>query len=74
MPAVNDFRSADTALGGQGAPLVPAGEHLLFPEYHCFLNLGGFANMSVIMPDSKPVAFDICPVNTVLNYLAAHLN
>ena len=69
LPVICDFRSGDVAQGGQGAPLVPAGDRLLFPEYDFCLNLGGFANISVNLP-GKTIAFDICPANIVLNSLA----
>jgi anhydro-N-acetylmuramic acid kinase len=69
MPVVNDLRTMDVALGGQGAPLVPLGERLLFPEYKAFLNIGGICNIALHGPE-RVVGYDVCIGNQALNYLA----
>lgn len=73
LPAIGDFRSGDIALGGQGAPLVPIGDRLLFGRYPYCLNLGGISNIS-FERDGERVAFDIGIANMLLNHLVKPLD
>ncbi len=78
LPVVTDLRALDVALGGQGAPIVPIGELLLFNDFDYFLNLGGIANISVVTGNTTSakdiIAFDVCPANRILNMLACEKN
>lgn len=78
ITTVGDFRPADMALGGQGAPLVPSADYLLYrhEKYgRVSLNLGGIANITVIPAAAKPhqvFAFDTGPANMLIDGLVAH--
>ena len=78
IPTVGDFRPADMALGGQGAPLVPYVDYLLYRHAklgRVSLNLGGIANITVLPRAAKPqqvFAFDTGPANMLIDALVAH--
>jgi anhydro-N-acetylmuramic acid kinase len=80
ITTVGDFRPADIALGGQGAPLVPYADYLLYRHEklgRVSLNLGGIANITVIPAAAKPeqiLAFDTGPSNMVIDALVAHFS
>lgn len=69
LPVISDLRSLDVALGGQGAPIVPIGDKLLFGDFDYWLNIGGIVNITV-RKDEQFMAFDVCPGNQMLNTLA----
>ncbi|HRP58109.1 anhydro-N-acetylmuramic acid kinase [Agriterribacter sp.] len=70
IPVISELRALDVALGGQGAPIVPIGDKLLFNEFDYCLNIGGIANISSHTADTY-VSFDVCAANRVLNLLAS---
>ena len=78
ITTVGDFRPADIALGGQGAPLVPYADYLLYRHKklgRVSLNLGGIANITVLPRACKPqqvFAFDTGPANMLIDALVAH--
>jgi anhydro-N-acetylmuramic acid kinase len=73
IKVINDFRQKDVVAGGQGAPLVPIGDKLLYKSFaDAFLNIGGFCNISI--PSNKTIAFDISPGNLPLNKIASEFD
>ncbi len=72
LPAITNFRMKDISLGGQGAPLVPLGDELLFKNFDFCLNLGGISNISMDQ-GGRRVAFDCTPFNGLLNAYARKL-
>jgi len=78
ITTISDFRPADIALGGQGAPLVPYVDYLLWRDKRLgrvALNIGGIANLTVIRANAKPsdvLAFDTGPGNMLIDALVSH--
>jgi len=78
ITTIADFRPADIAVGGQGAPLVPFADYLLYSHAklgRVSLNLGGIANITVIPANATPAqifAFDTGPANMLIDALVAH--
>ena len=70
LDTITNFRSADVAAGGQGAPFAPVADLALFPGYQAYLNLGGIANINLVNAENCWSAWDICPCNQALNFLA----
>ncbi|RKR07138.1 anhydro-N-acetylmuramic acid kinase [Maribacter vaceletii] len=70
---INDFRTNDVSLGGQGAPLVPIGDMFFFKEYDFCLNLGGISNIS-FQKEEKRIAYDIGLANMILNYITQKID
>ncbi|MBI5879607.1 MAG: anhydro-N-acetylmuramic acid kinase [Chloroflexi bacterium] len=79
VPVVADFRVADVAAGGQGAPLVPFADYILFRDatkFRAVQNIGGIANVTLLAPGCAPhevIAFDSGPGNMVIDALVAHM-
>ena len=70
VTVVGDFRRRDIALGGQGAPLVPAFHHALLAhpiERRIVLNIGGIANISLLFPDKPVRGYDTGPGNMLMD-------
>jgi len=73
LPVVCDLRRLDVAYGGQGAPLVPKADSILFAKYSACLNLGGFANISHLNDSQDTTAWDIGVCNNLLNKLSSEM-
>lgn len=72
IETVSDFRNKDILLGGQGAPLVPIGDQLLFSDYDYCVNFGGIANIS-FEKNGQRTGYDVCAANQLLNYLSRQM-
>jgi len=70
IPVIADFRRKDIAYGGQGAPLVPAFHQAIFAaktQGRCILNIGGIANITLLLPHQQVQGFDTGPGNCLLD-------
>lgn len=77
VPVISDFRAADIAAGGEGAPLVPWADRILFASpgvYRVALNLGGISNLTLLAPRGKTIAFDTGPGNMACDALMSSLS
>lgn len=74
LTTICDFRAQDVKLGGQGAPLIPIGDKLLFSEYVSRINLGGIANISFENDVCDTIAYDISPMNLPINFVVKNMN
>lgn len=75
ISVVADFRRRDVAAGGQGAPLVPAFHQALFGsqnQHTAVLNIGGFSNISLLLPEQQVLGFDCGPGNVLLDAWIQH--
>jgi len=72
IETVSEFRNKDILLGGQGAPLVPVGDKLLFGEYDYCVNFGGIANIS-FEEKGQRLGYDVCAANQLLNHLSRQM-
>lgn len=69
LPVVCDFRAADVAHGGTGAPIVPIADWYFFHQFQFCLNLGGIANISA-KNNERIIAYDVAPCNQLLDYFS----
>ncbi|CAH0527043.1 anhydro-N-acetylmuramic acid kinase [Vibrio hippocampi] len=75
ISVIGDFRRKDMALGGQGAPLVPAFHRYLFAKQtatQVILNIGGIANVSILQPNGEVIGFDTGPGNVLIDLWCSH--
>ena len=70
VTTVGNFRTRDIAAGGQGAPLVPFADEIMFGRKipRCIQNIGGIANVTVLSPECETFAFDTGPGNMLIDY------